>query len=86
MPCTVAQRTRARRAAAAIRDESAGRYVDVLPPAVDPEGRWALDIAIERPDGPGLPPSVSRAVGTHDLWLATAGSQGPHWQPVAILV
>jgi hypothetical protein len=82
MNCTVEQRNRARRVIEELGDRSEVIETDLLSPALDPSGRWAIEVSLE---SDGLPPGVLRTLGEAEMTIRFTGPRQSKWHCVAVV-
>jgi hypothetical protein len=82
MNCTVKQRNKARRVIHQLGDRSDVIGTDLISPAIDPSGQWAIEIAL---DTEGLPPAIIELLAQAEMTIRDVGPRQSWWHCVAIV-
>jgi len=82
MNCTVEQRNQARRVIQALSDQPDVIETDLVSPAIDPSGQWAIEIPL---DSEGLPPTVVSLLAEAELTIRDVGPRQSWWHCVAVV-
>ena len=76
MSCHVKQRNQARRVIHQLGDRSEVIGTDLISPAIDPSGRWAIEIAL---DTEGLPPAIIELLAQAEMTIRDVGPRQSWW-------
>ncbi len=76
MNCTVKQRNKARRVIHQLGDRSDVIGTDLISPAIDPSGQWAIEIAL---DTEGLPPAIIELLAQAEMTIRDVGPRQSWW-------
>ena len=82
MNCTVEQRNQARRVIHQLGDRPDVIGTDLISPALDPSGRWAIEIAV---DTEGLPPTIVEMFADAELTILDVGPRQSWWHCTAVV-
>jgi len=76
MSCHVKQRNQARRVIYQLGDHSDVIGTDLISPAINPSGRWAIEIAL---DTEGLPPAITQLLAQAEMTILDVGPRQSWW-------
>lgn len=82
MNCIVEQRNRARRVIQQLGDWPDVIGTDLVSPAIDPSGRWTIEIAL---DADGLPPEIVSLLGHAEMTIRNLGPRQSWWHCTAVV-
>ena len=82
MNCTVKQRNKARRVIHQLGDRSDVIGTDLISPAIDPSGQWAIEIAL---DAEGLPPAIIELLAQAEMTIRDVGPRQSWWHCVVVV-
>jgi len=82
MNCTVEQRNQARRAIQQLGERPDVIGTDLVSPAIDPSGRWTIEIAL---DTDGLPPGIVSLLGEAEMTIRDVGPRQSWWHCTAVV-
>jgi len=82
MNCIVENRNRARRVIQELGKRPDVLGTDLVSPAIDPSGRWAIEIAL---DADGLPPKIVTLLAEAKMTIRDVGPRQSWWHCVAVV-
>lgn len=82
MNCTVEKRNRARRVIQQLGERPDVIGTDLVSPAIDPSGRWTIEIAL---DADGLPPAIVSLLAEAELTIRDVGPRQSWCHCIAVV-
>ena len=82
MNCTVEQRNKARRVIQQLGERPDVIGTDLISPAIDPSGRWTIEIAL---DADGLSPEIVSLLGEAEMTIRGVGPRQSWWHCTAVV-
>jgi len=82
MNCTVEQRNKARQVIQQLGERPDVIGTDLVSPAIDPSGRWTIEIAL---DADGLPPAIVSLLAEAEMTIRDVGPRQSWWHCTAVV-